>query len=140
VNTGGASSIEVKIHYEDTDCGGVVYYANYLRYFERARTAHLESLGIDMKALTEARNFFVVKHAHVDYHAPARYGDRLIVQSEIAETGGASILFRHVVTEKASRSRLVTGEVKLVSVGPDGKVTRFPPEMAGRLKASIASA
>lgn len=127
--------IEVRIYYEDTDCGGVVYYANYLRYFERARTSHLEALGIDMKGLTEEKHFFVVTRASLDYHSPAHYGDRLVVESNIAEVGGASLTFDHVVKERNSGRRLVTGRVRLASVGPEGRVERFPGHVASSLKA-----
>jgi len=129
-------SIEVRIYYEDTDCGGVVYYANYLKYFERARTSHLECLGIDMKRLTEEKHFFVVTRASIDYHSPARYGDRLVVESHISDVGGASLTFDHVVNEKNSGNRLVTGRVRLASVGPGGKVHRFSPKTASSLKAA----
>ncbi len=129
-------TIEIRIYYEDTDCGGVVYYANYLKYFERARTSHLESVGIDLKHLqfAEEKRFFVVTSAQVDYHAPAHYGDILLVESTIEEVRGASLNFVHKVTGKAGGRKLVTGRVKLASVGHDGRILRFSPDMAEQLK------
>lgn len=128
-------AVEVRIYYEDTDCGGVVYYANYLRYFERSRTQHLEALGVDMKRLTETGRFFVVTNAELSYHRPGRYGDRLVVESRIVEVGGASLTFEHRVTRPADGpDPLVTGRVRLASVGADGRVNRFPADVADRLK------
>ena len=69
--------MEVRIYYEDTDCGGVVYYGNYLKYFERARTQYLEERGLSVAELMKEGTVFVVVHAEVDYRSPARYGDRL---------------------------------------------------------------
>ena len=63
--------IEVKIYYEDTDCGGVVYYANYLKYFERARTEYLETRGYSVAAMMKQRIIFVVVHAEVEYRLAA---------------------------------------------------------------------
>ena len=67
--------MEIRIYYEDTDCGGVVYYANYLKYFERARTQYLEERGLSVAGLMNEGTVFVVVHAEVDYRSPARYGD-----------------------------------------------------------------
>jgi len=128
----------VRIYYEDTDCGGVVYYANYLRYFERSRTHHLEALGIDMKALTGAGHYFVVRRAELDYRRPGRYGDRLRVRSRIEEVGGASIEFSHTVSREGEDGVLVSGRVRLVSVDAEGRVRRFPPAIARALKAALA--
>ncbi|WP_455244354.1 YbgC/FadM family acyl-CoA thioesterase, partial [Petrachloros mirabilis] len=66
--------MDVKIYYEDTDCGGVVYYANYLKYFERARTHYLEERGLSVARLLEEGRAFVVVRAELDYRTPARYG------------------------------------------------------------------
>lgn len=71
--------MEIRIYYEDTDCGGVVYYANYLKYFERARTQYLEERGLSVAALRHQETQFLVVHAELDYRSPTRYGDTLIV-------------------------------------------------------------
>lgn len=126
----------VRVYYEDTDCGGVVYYANYLRYFERARTHHLEALGIDLKALTQAGQFFMVVRAEIAYHQPGRYGDTLLVESRIVKQGGASLLFDHTVRLGLTHRVLVTGTVRLASVDAAGRVVRFPAEVLAALTAS----
>jgi acyl-CoA thioester hydrolase len=77
--------VEVRIYYEDTDCGGVVYYANYLKYFERARTQYLEDRGLSVAGLMQAGRVFVVVHAELEYRAPAYYGDTLEIETTIPE-------------------------------------------------------
>ncbi len=118
-------TILVKIYYEDTDCGGVVYYANYLRYFERARTEFLESRGVSLKALTGEGVFFVVAEAAVKYMAPGRYGDVLAVETSVDRSGPASIIFRHTVRRENTGEGLVEATVKLGCVGSDMKPLRL---------------
>ena len=81
--------MEVRIYYEDTDCGGVVYYANYLKYFERARTHYLEEHGLSVTGLLKEGTQFLVVHAELDYRTPARYGETLTIDTT-SLTGGAS--------------------------------------------------
>ena len=84
----------VRVYYEDTDSGGVVYYANYLKFMERARTEWLRHRGFEQDALLrDHRLLFAVRSLTVDYHRPARFNDQLEVVSEIAATGGASLTF-----------------------------------------------
>ncbi|OQW98639.1 MAG: acyl-CoA thioesterase, partial [Elusimicrobia bacterium A5] len=75
--------MEIKIYYQDTDCGGVVYYANYLTYFERARTEWMTDKGISVKNLAEQGTLFVVSHAEADYKSPAKYGETIIIQTQL---------------------------------------------------------
>ena len=87
-------SIPVRIYYEDTDTGGIVYHANYLRYLERARTEFMRSYGLELDVLREADGvLFAVRRAEVDYLKPARFNDELTVTAEIKRLGGASINF-----------------------------------------------
>ena len=84
----------VRVYYEDTDAGGIVFYANYLKFFERARTEWLRSLGVQQQALLDADNTaFVVKNVTLDYHAAARLDDQLTIQTSIARLGRASVQF-----------------------------------------------
>jgi len=115
----------VKIYYEDTDCGGVVYYANYLKYFERARTELLESRGVSLKALMEKGTFFVVAEAALKYHAPGRYGDVLTIETKVDKAGPASIVFSHRVFRGNAGEPLVDATVKLACVGHDMKPLRI---------------
>lgn len=117
--------MDIRIYYEDTDCGGVVYYANYLKYFERARTQYLEDRGVSVAGLRNQGRQFMVVHAELDYRSPARYGDTLTVETNLAAVGQASITFAHVVRERVSGRLVVEGSAKLVPVGDDLKVTRL---------------
>jgi acyl-CoA thioester hydrolase len=99
--------VEVRIYYEDTDCGGVVYYGNYLKYFERARTQYLEERGLSVAGLMKEGTVFVVVHAEVDYRSPARYGDRLIIETVVSDMTAASFTFSHVVRERESQRVVV---------------------------------
>ena len=84
----------VRVYYEDTDAGGIVFYANYLKFFERARTEWLRALGVQQQALLDADNTaFVVKTVTLDYHAAARLDDELTIQTSVAKLGRASIQF-----------------------------------------------
>ncbi|UCE79124.1 MAG: YbgC/FadM family acyl-CoA thioesterase [Nitrospiraceae bacterium] len=121
--------IKVKIYYEDTDCGGVVYYANYLRYLERARTDFLESKGISLRELMDDGIYFIVAEASLSYISPGVYGDNLLVGSEIEKTGPVSIVFRHVVSRENTEEQLVKAIVKLACVGRNLKPLRLKPEI-----------
>lgn len=84
----------VRVYFEDTDTGGIVFYANYLKFFERARTEWLRAAGIGQQALAEkARRMFVVKSTAIDYHAPARLDDRLEITVVVEKLGRASVNF-----------------------------------------------
>ena len=84
----GRDVIEIRIYYEDTDCGGIVYYANYLKYFERARTQYLEDRRLSVMDLMNAGRVFVVVHAEIEYRAPARYGETRFLEENLASGGG----------------------------------------------------
>ena len=117
--------MEVRIYYEDTDCGGVVYYANFLKYFERARTQYLEDRGLSVAGLMKEGRVFVVVHAEVEYRAPAYYGDTLEIETFIPEMSPAAITFSHVVRERGSRRIVVEGSAKLAVTDGNGKVKRL---------------
>jgi acyl-CoA thioester hydrolase len=116
---------KVRIYYEDTDCGNVVYYANYLKYCERARTEFLESSGISMKQLIEDGIFFVVAEASLKYHSPGRYGDILAIDTVVERAGPASITFRHDIRRDATGEKLVDAAVRLGCVNDRMKPLRM---------------
>ena len=94
VGSGEIFSLLVRVYYEDTDFGGVVYYANYLKYMERARTEFLRSLGYDQgELLTKDRRQFVVKSADINFNAPARFDDVSSVTAEVKKIRRASLHF-----------------------------------------------
>ena len=100
-----AFEFPVRIYWEDTDAGGIVFYANYLKFFERARTEWLRSLGISQQALREATGgIFVVSEANLKYHRPARLDDELVVTAQLTESGRASITLVQQALAKNERT------------------------------------
>ena len=87
----------IRVYYEDTDAGGIVYYANYLKFLERARTEWLRALGIEQDGLLEQSVGFVVKRVEMDNHRPARFNQLLRIQSEIVELKRASLTFKQII-------------------------------------------
>jgi acyl-CoA thioester hydrolase len=126
--------MEIKIYYEDTDCGGVVYYANYLRYMERARTEYMASREASVKALMDRGYLFVIAHAEVDYRSSAHYGDTLVVETWVSEVTAASLLFEHTMKEKTSGRLITECKAKAVCVDSSGKPKRIPKEIADKLR------
>ncbi|CCD40997.2 4-hydroxybenzoyl-CoA thioesterase family active site [Candidatus Paraburkholderia kirkii UZHbot1] len=105
----------IRVYYEDTDAGGIVFYANYLKFFERARTEWLRACGIDQQRLAESDGIvFVVRCTSVDYSSPARLDDVIRVVSHIERLGRASVDFH----QEAWRDRvlLASGDVRVASV------------------------
>jgi acyl-CoA thioester hydrolase len=126
--------MEVRIYYEDTDCGGVVYYGNYLKYFERARTQYLEERGLSVAGLMKEGTVFVVVHAEVDYRSPARYGDTLVIETVVSDMTAASFTFSHVIRERESQRVVVEGSARLATVNGSGKVKRLDKAMVAALQ------
>lgn len=126
---GAPQRIQVRIYYEDTDAGGVVYYANYLRYAERARMEFLRKFGYShQKTLDETRSVLVVRHVDVDYKAPARLDELLDIETEVVECKNASLTMRQIVSRAGEV--LVEMTVLIVAVGvPSGKAVRLPPQL-----------
>lgn len=124
----------VRIYYEDTDAAGIVYYANYLRYAERARTELLRSLGGEHRALMDTHGMvFAIRSCKADYLAPARLDDALEVRSRLLEVGGASMTAEQVVYRDARM--LVRMEVRLACMGRDGRAVRMPVPVRAALRA-----
>ncbi len=129
--------MEVRIYYEDTDCGGVVYYANYLKYFERARTHYLEERGLSVVGLLKEGTQFLVVHAELDYRSPARYGETLAVETTVTQIGRTSVTFAHVIRERTSQRVVVEGSAKLVTVDLQGKVKRLEKSLVDALQSPL---
>jgi acyl-CoA thioester hydrolase len=126
--------MEIKLYYEDTDCGGVVYYANYLRYMERARTEYMADRGAPVKALMDQGILFLIARAEIDYRSSARYGDTIVVETWISEITAATIMFEHTMTEKAGGRLIADCKAKAVCVGADSRPRRIPKEIAEKLR------
>lgn len=128
--------MEIKIYYEDTDCGGVVYYANYLKYFERARTEYLEVRGYSVAALIKQGTVFVVVRAEVEYRSPGRYGETLVIDTEVGDVTRAALTFSHIVREKVSGRMVVKGSARLAATDGNGKVKRLDRVMVEALRSA----
>ena len=114
----GAFTIPVRVYWEDTDAGGVVYYANYLKFLERARSEWLRALGIDQLRLQrEERLQFVVVEANVRYHRPARFDDELVVSVALESLRGASVQMGQEVRRGAEL--LVSATVRAACIDAD---------------------
>ncbi len=111
----------VRVYYEDTDSGGVVYYANYLKYMERARTEFLRHLGFEQNELTEQQNIiFVVRAVQCDYKSPARFNDELNVTAKLIELKKASMLFEQKICRvNQSNKILCQGQIRIACLQAD---------------------
>ncbi len=127
--------IEVKVYYEDTDCGGVVYYANYLRYFERARTEHLEKRSVSLADYQQKGIVFTVVNADIQYKAPAVYGDVLEVETSIEGIKSASFIVKYVIKRKADGAVLVTGSTRMACISNGMRPKMIPDEIRKALSA-----
>lgn len=123
--------LPVRVYYEDTDAGGVVYHSNYINFFERARTELMRQLGYELDELAEeAGIMFVVRSLNCEYLLPAKFNDELFVTAEIIEASKTRIIFEQHITrtgqegEKEAFTTLATGKVTVVCV--DAK--RFKPK------------
>ena len=122
----------VRVYYEDTDAGGIVYYANYLKYAERARTEMLRDVGIESSVLMARDNMaLTVKTCHVDYKKSAKLDDALEVHTRVTKIGGASLEGEQLI--KRDGNELVVIQIKLACMALDGKPTRMPKGLRSTL-------
>lgn len=119
----------LRVIYGDTDQMGVVYYANYFRYFEFSRNEWFRARGGSYVEMERAGFGLPVVSAHCDYQRPAKYDDLLRIEVQIAERRRASIRFEYVVRRDADGVQLVTGNTLHACVGPSGKPTGLPPAL-----------
>jgi len=112
----------------------VVYYGNYLKYFERARTEYLEERGLSVAGLMKEGTVFVVVHAEVDYRSPARYGETLVMETVVSDMTAASFTFSHVIRERESQRMVVEGSARLAATDGNGKVKRLDKAMVAALQ------
>jgi acyl-CoA thioester hydrolase len=126
--------LPVRVYYEDTDAQGVVYYANYFRFMERARTEWLRSLGVDMVRLQEEeRRIFVVAEVHTKFHAPARLSDTLIVTAGLQGLTRVSFdIEQRIYRNSTDGDLLISGIVKAAYLDADSmRPKRVPPSLFG---------
>jgi acyl-CoA thioester hydrolase len=131
----GAFKWPVRVYWEDTDAGGVVYYANYLKFLERARSEWLRALGFEQpELLARHGGMFVVKRVEADYLLPARFNDSLIVEAVLAEQNKASLMMAQRISREDAV--LMTARVTLVWVKENTfKPAKIPAEILQSLTA-----
>lgn len=116
---------ELRVYYEDTDFGGMVYYANYLKFIERGRSEWVRELGIDQAALKRAEGVvFAVRRVEADYQSPARYDDALVVTTDVQSVTGARLVLRQSVVRDGDV--LFLAIVTIVAINEAGAPVRLP--------------
>ena len=123
---------KTKVYYEDTDSGGVVYYANYLKFIERARTNLIQELGYSLKLLSENYDcHFVVKNIHCNYIQSAKLEDELLIQTKFLEIKKASFKLEQIIyrEEKA----IFESEVLMVNINSKGKPLKIPDQLTSAI-------
>jgi acyl-CoA thioester hydrolase len=126
---------KTKIYYEDTDAGGIVYYANYLKYFERARTEMIYSLGYDHKKLNEEDVYIVVRSCHADYEKPVKFEEEVNVVTELSKISPVRI---NLVQSANVKSEVrVKANVELAVIDQSGKPKKMPEDLYKSFKSCI---
>ena len=125
--------MDIKVYYEDTDAGGVVYHASYIRFFERGRTEFFSSIGHDPAGYHESGEYFVVSRVEIDYRKTAKLGDILTIESGIHELRGASVTIR----QKCLRQSVLVADalVTVAFIDKNGKPRRLPKGLVKALAA-----
>jgi len=124
--------MQKKIYYYHTDCGGVVYYANYLMFLEEARTEYFNQKGYSIKDLAQSGVMFVVSRQEIDYKAPGAYGDILDIKTQVGAVSGVRIEFLHEIFNQRAQL-LVKAKTILVCVNNQFKPQAIPEELSKRL-------
>tara|TARA_B100000424_G_scaffold227782_1_gene188694 strand:+ start:227 stop:625 length:399 start_codon:yes stop_codon:yes gene_type:complete len=126
-------SFKVKVYYEDTDVGGVVYYANYLKFLERARTEAIYSLGYtNSSILKKFEVLLIVKSCKIDYKKPAMFEDTLEILSEVKSFTKTSFLMKQIILR--NNEVISDAEIHLVSVDKNGKPSKIPEDLRKKLE------
>ena len=131
-------SLPIRVYIEDTDAGGIVYYVNYLKYLERARTELMRTFGLERAAVAGAGWNFVVSDVSLSYKEPARLDDQLHATAVISAVGGATINFRQKV--RRADAVLVAGDIQIACVDRGtGRPTRLDAALREQIEATLAA-
>jgi acyl-CoA thioester hydrolase len=120
-----------RIYYQDTDAGGVVYFANYLRFFEKSWFEYLISLGISLPEWEKTGTYVLIKNAFLDLIEKLQYGDVINIETDIKEVRNAYFILTHTVLKDGRAT--TKGETKMVCVDKTGKPKRIPEDFKARL-------
>ena len=131
-------SLPIRVYIEDTDAGGIVYYVNYLRYLERARTELMRTFGLERAAVADAGRNFVVSDVSLSYKEPARLDDQLHATAVISAVGGATINFHQKV--RRAGAVLVSGDIQIACVDRGtGRPTRLDAALRKQVEATLGA-
>ena len=131
-------SLPIRVYIEDTDAGGIVYYVNYLKYLERARTELMRTFGLERAAISDAGWNFVVSDVSLSYKEPARLDDQLHATAVISAVGGATINFHQKV--RRAGAVLVAGDIQIACVDRGtGRPTRLDAALRKQVEATLAA-
>ena len=125
--------MEKRIHYHDTDAGGVVYYGQYLCYLEEARTEFLEDRNAGVEAFKQRDLGFVVRQCNVTYRSPARYGEVIVCDAKLKKMGASQIIFDQTIHDKKDGRLMVEAEVSVVCVNREFKPAAIPEDLREKL-------
>jgi acyl-CoA thioester hydrolase len=128
-------NFKVRVYFEDTDAGGIVYYANYLKFIERARTEMLRDLGAPHSGMMqETKTQFVVRKANIEYAKPARLDEELIIRTGMIELGAAQITLQQDVMRE--NTVLASAQINLACVNENGEPCRIPAAIRTKIEAA----
>ena len=131
-------SLPIRVYIEDTDAGGIVYYVNYLKYLERARTELMRTFGLERAAISDAGWNFVVSDVSLSYKEPARLDDQLHATAVISAVGGATINFHQKV--RLADAVLVAGDIQIACVDRGtGRPTRLDAALRKQVEATLVA-
>ncbi len=140
--TGFVHAFPVRVYYEDTDHGGVVYYANYLKFMERGRTEFLREQGLELDAIEREHGvLFAVTEAHVRYLRPARFNDLLEVESRLVQLGAARLAFRQCIRIDGEADALCETRIQLACIragAQAARTARIPRALREALRAALS--
>ena len=131
--------ITTKVYYADTDAGGVVYYANYLRWLEMGRTEFLEDAGLLVAEYARQGVIFAVVRVEIDYHCPAVLGDEVEIETWVERVRRVRFIMGQRVSRGGNGDELVTAQVTLACLSPTGKALGLPEELAEALSQACLS-
>ena len=125
--------MEKRMFYHDTDAGGIVYYGNYLKYLEEARTEFLERKALSVATFHQRGFLYAVRKCAITYRSPARYGDTILCDAKLIKTTAAQLVFEQKIHDKATGRLLVEAEVTLVCLNKDFKPVQIPGDLKNGL-------
>lgn len=125
--------MEKRIFYHDTDAGGIVYYGNYLKYLEEARTEFLENRGLSVAIFRKRGMIYAVRKCTIVYRSPARYGETLICDATLNKATAAQLIFDQLIHEKESQRLIAEAQVTLACLNQEFKPIPIPEDLKVRL-------